>query len=67
MIVKNVIDILTPWQDVTIKKENDTQLDEPLFERNATNIGAVPNEHCMNLTVCGMDACFGTTVLYVKE
>lgn len=67
MKVKDVMAILDPWQDVTIKRKDDTQLDDPLFERDATNIGAQPDENCMDRTVCGMDSSFGTIVLYTTE
>lgn len=67
MKVMDVVNIMDPWQDIIIRREEDTQLSEPLFERNALNIGAIPTDECMNLTISGIDACWDTIVLYTVK
>ena len=67
MKVMDVVNIMKPWQDIMIKKENDTQLDEPLFKRDALNIGAMPSDECMNLPVVGIYASWNETVLLVPN
>ena len=67
MKVSDVLNIMNPWQDIMIKKESDTQLDEPLFKRDGLNIGAMPTDECMNLVVVGIDASWNEVVLLVAN
>ena len=64
MKVKDIVSIMNPWQDLIVRREHDTQIDEPLFNRDAMNIGEMPSDECMNLNVTGIDAFWGTIVLY---
>jgi len=64
MKVMDILKIMNPWQDVIIRNNHDTQIDEPLFKRDAMNIGEMPSNECMNLTVVGIDASWNTVVLY---
>ena len=66
MVVKDVVDVLNPWQDLTVRNEDDTQLNEPLFMR-WMNECTIPDDEIMAMPVVGMDASLNTIVLYVRS
>lgn len=68
MKVKDFVSIMNPWQDLIVKKQGDTQLDEPLFQTEMSTVTSTwtrPDHIVSEMDVVELESSWGTTILYV--
>ena len=66
MKVKDITQIMDPWQSLQIKESDATQLDDPLFDNMIDIRLPKEDEPISQMEVVGIDSDMCTIVLYVR-
>lgn len=66
MKVKDITQIMDPWQSLRIKEADSTQLDDPLFDNMIDIRLPKEAEPVSQMEVVGIDSDMCTIVLYVQ-
>ena len=67
--VKDIVNLMNPWQELIIRKQGDTQLNDPIFQTEMSLESltwTTPNNIVSEMTVVELESSWNATVLYVK-